>query len=251
MATVPPYAVLVRADNPGPMTLDGTNSWVLRGDAGVVVVDPGPALPAHLDQLTSYGTVLLVLLTHGHADHAESAADFARRVDAPVAARDPLLCRRSEPLGDLDQLEVPGLPALTVLLTPGHTGDSVCFEVDGDEPALLTGDTLLGRGSTMVAYPDGTLADYFTTLRRLAERSGPATVLLPGHGEAGGSAIEVVDRAMAHRADRLDQVRRAVGSGAQTAKQVLEVVYADVDPALWPAAEATVRAQLAYLAAER
>ncbi|BEP12880.1 MBL fold metallo-hydrolase [Acidothermaceae bacterium B102] len=247
MTSVPPYATLVRADNPGPMTLEGTNSWVLRGDAGVVVVDPGPALPGHLDQLTSYGRVLLVLLTHGHADHAASASELSDRVDAPVAALDPLLCRRSESFHDRDRLDVPGLPPLTVLATPGHTGDSVCFEVDG---ALVTGDTLLGRGSTMVGHPDGRLDDYFATLRLIALRATADTVLLPGHGPAGGNVLEAVDRALAHRVERLEQVRRAVNAGATTADSVVEQVYAGVEPGLLPAALATVRAQLAYLVAE-
>jgi glyoxylase-like metal-dependent hydrolase (beta-lactamase superfamily II) len=246
--TVPSYATLVRADNPGPMTLEGTNSWVLHGAAGVVVVDPGPDLPGHLDQLMSYGPVVLVLLTHGHADHAASAGELSYRTGASVAARDPLLCRRSEPLQDEARLEVEGLPILTVLLSPGHTGDSACFLVGGEDPALLTGDSVLGRGSSMVAHPDGRLADYLTSLHRLAQRCTPSTVLLPGHGPAGGAALEALDRALAHRADRLDQVRRALAAGAKTAEQVVEIVYADVDPALWPAAEATVRAQLSYLA---
>jgi glyoxylase-like metal-dependent hydrolase (beta-lactamase superfamily II) len=242
------YATLVRADNPGPMTLEGTNSWVLHGTAGVVVVDPGPALPAHLDQLTSYGPVVLVLLTHGHADHADSAGELAQHTGAPVAARDALLCRRSEPLQDEAVLEVEGLPAVTVLRTPGHTGDSASFLIEGDSPALLTGDTVLGRGSSMVSYPDGRLADYLASLHRLAQRCPPDTVLLPGHGPAGGDALEALDQAMAHRADRLDQVRRALATGATTPEEVVALVYAEVDRALWPAAEATVRAQLSYLA---
>jgi glyoxylase-like metal-dependent hydrolase (beta-lactamase superfamily II) len=245
---IPSYATLVLADNPGPMTLEGTNSWVLRGDAGVVVVDPGPALPAHLDRLTSYGRVLLVLLTHGHADHAASAGELGDRADAPVVALDPLLCRRSEPFHDGDRLEVPGLPPLAVVATPGHTRDSVCFEVDG---ALLTGDTLLGRGSTMVGHPDGRLDDYFASLRVLALRATPDTVLLPGHGNAGGSVLEAVDGTLAHRVERLEQVRRAVGAGATTPDEVVAQVYAGVEPGVLPAARATVQAQLAYLAAER
>jgi glyoxylase-like metal-dependent hydrolase (beta-lactamase superfamily II) len=230
------------------MTLEGTNSWVLHGTAGVVVVDPGPDLPGHVDQLMSYGPVVLILLTHGHADHAASAGELSHRTGAPVAARDPLLCRRSEPLRDEARLEVEGLPTLTVLLTPGHTGDSACFLVGGDGPALLTGDSVLGRGSTVVAHPDGRLADYLISLHRLASRCTPSTALLPGHGPAGGAALEALDRALAHRADRLDQVRRALAAGSTTAAEVVEVVYADVDRALWPAAEATVRAQLTYLA---
>ena len=245
---IPSYATLVLADNPGPMTLEGTNSWVLRGDAGVVVVDPGPALPAHLDRLTSYGRVLLVLLTHGHADHGASASELGDRSGAPVVALDPLLCKRTEPFRDGDRLEVPGLPSLTVVATPGHTGDSVCFGVEG---ALLTGDTLLGRGSTMVGHPDGRLDDYFASLRLLARRGTPDTVLLPGHGAAGGSVLEAVDRTLAHRVERLEQVRRAVGAGASTADEVLARVYAGVELSVLPAALATVEAQLAYLAAER
>ena len=207
----------------------------------------GRPLPHHLERLTSYGRVVLILLTHGHADHAESAAELGARTDAPVVALDPLLCRHSEPFRDRQRLEVDGLPTVTVLATPGHSADSVCFELDG---ALLTGDTLLGRGSTMVGHPDGGLADYFASLHLLSERASPGTVLLPGHGEPGGNAGKAVDRALAHRLDRLNQVRRAVGHGARTAEAVVAMVYGDLTPGLLPAAEATVRAQLAYLESE-
>jgi glyoxylase-like metal-dependent hydrolase (beta-lactamase superfamily II) len=238
---IPSFARLVRADNAGPMTLEGTNTWVLRGDNGVVVVDPGPADDSHLGALRSYGPVLLVLLTHGHADHSEAAASLG----APVAARDPLLCRHSEPLKEGDVLAVDGIPPVAVMVTPGHTGDSVCFQIDG---ALLSGDTLLGRGSTMVAHPDGRLADYLRTLRRLGAWASDDSVLLPGHGPVGGSVLARVDESLGHRLDRLDQVRRALAAGAVTSAEVVAVVYADVDRSLRPAAEATVRAQLAYLA---
>jgi glyoxylase-like metal-dependent hydrolase (beta-lactamase superfamily II) len=238
---LPSYVQLVLAPNPGPMTLEGTNSYLLRGERGVVVVDPGPADAGHLVALQSYGPVLLVLVTHGHSDHAEAAG----LLDAPVSARDPLVCRGSEPLKDGDVLEVAGLPPVSVMGAPGHTSDSVCFAVGG---LLMTGDTVLGRGSTMVADPDGTLADYLETLRRLGAWLRDDTVLLPGHGPVGGSAAARVAESLAHRIDRLDQVRRALAGGATTAHEVVEVVYADVDPRLWPATEATVRAQLAYLA---
>lgn len=241
MIDIPPYAALVLADNPGPMTLDGTNSWVLRGEAGVVVVDPGPQLPQHLERLTSYGPVLLVLLTHGHADHAAAAEAFA----SPVAALDPALCRRSEQLHDGDVLEVPGLPALTVVATPGHTSDSVCFRIDD---ALLSGDTLLGLGSTMVSHPDGGLGDYLASLRRLSALCAADTVLLPGHGPAGGSALALLDRQLSHRLDRLDQVRRALAAGATSPADVVAIVYPGIGAGLAEAAEQTVRAQLDYLA---
>jgi len=103
----------------------------------------------------------------------------------------------------------------------------------------------------MVAHPDGRLGDYFATLRLLALRATPDTVLLPGHGEVGGSVREAVDRTLAHRVDRLEQVRRAVGAGATTADEVVAKVYAGLDAGLLPAALATVQAQLAYLATER
>jgi glyoxylase-like metal-dependent hydrolase (beta-lactamase superfamily II) len=239
---LPPYVEHVLAPNPGPMTLEGTNSYLLRGDRGAVVIDPGPADADHLAALASYGPVLLVLLTHGHSDHAEAAA----LLGAPVSARDPVLCRHSEPLKDGGVLEVAGLPPVSVIGAPGHTSDSVCFAVDG---ALLTGDTLLGRGSTMVADPDGTLRDYLETLGRLGRAATDDSVLLPGHGPVGGSVTARVAETLAHRLERLDQVRQALALGATTAREVVEVVYAEVDRALWPAAEATVRAQLAYLAA--
>jgi glyoxylase-like metal-dependent hydrolase (beta-lactamase superfamily II) len=229
------------------MTLDGTNSYVLASSAGVVVVDPGPLLDEHLQRLAAHGPVAGILLTHGHADHAESAARFAATTGAPVRARDPALCVRGEPL-DIDGADVgpPGL-SLRVLHTPGHTADSVCFAAEaGGSAALLTGDTVLGRGTTVVAHPGGQLGDYLASLRRLA-RVGP-WLLLPGHGPVRPDAGSVAAAYLAHRAERLAQVRAALSAGARTAGEVVAVVYADVDPAVRPAAEQSVRAQLAYLA---
>jgi glyoxylase-like metal-dependent hydrolase (beta-lactamase superfamily II) len=116
---------------------------------------------------------------------------------------------------------------------------------DGSPDAVLTGDTVLGRGTTVVAHPDGVLADYLHSLRRLREL-GEAT-LLPGHGPELPSAGAAAERYLAHREQRLEQVRAAVAAGASTPRAVVEVVYADVDPVLWDAAELSVRAQLAFL----
>ena len=243
-------AECVLAHNPGLMTLDGTNTWVLRepGAERSVVVDPGPPEPEHLDAVAAAaGSVAVVLLTHRHLDHSEAAADFAARVGCEVRAVDPSLRTGSAGLSDGARIEVDGL-VVEVVSTPGHTSDSVSLLVEADG-ALLTGDSVLGRGTTVVAQPDGDLGAYLDSLRRLrlivAERG--VRRLLPGHGPVLDSPAEVLDGYLAHRADRLEQVRAAVAAGASTAREVVERVYADVDESLWPAAEQSVAAQLAYL----
>jgi len=243
-------AGVLLAENPSPMTLDGTNTWVLRapGTTECVVVDPGPDDETHLRRVAEQGPVSLVLLTHGHPDHAAGARRFADLVGAPVRALDPALRLGSEGLADGDVVEAAGL-VIRVLGTPGHTADSLCFLLEGDGPSsVLTGDTVLGRGTTVVAHPDGRLRDYLESLRRLADLP-PGTAVLPGHGPELPDAGEAARAYLAHREKRLEQVRRALDElGPQaTARQVVELVYADVDRALWPAAEWSVRAQLEYL----
>lgn len=246
MTNLPPWCRLVRAANPGPMTLEGTNTYVLSTTSGNVVVDPGPLLDDHLEAVAGLGPAAVVLLTHGHLDHAEASGRFHAMTGAPTLARDPKLCIDGDPLvRDGAAVDVPDL-SIRVLHTPGHTSDSVCFEVsDGSAHAVLTGDTILGRGTTVVAHPDGQLGPYLESLRRLRSLNG--VLVLPGHGplrpDAGAAAAEY----LAHREQRLDQVRAALAAGATTPIEVVEVVYADIDRALWPAAEASVRAQLDYL----
>ena len=250
---LPGWCTLVRADNPGPMTLDGTNTYVLQGRDGVVVVDPGPLDEQHLRAVAgaaAHGEVLLTLLTHGHPDHAEGALRFHQLTGSPVLARDPAHCIGSDDaLGeDGETAGVAGL-LVDVLHTPGHTADSVCFVVESaGTRVVLTGDTVLGRGTTVVAHPDGSLAPYLDSLRRIVAL-GPVT-LLPGHGPVRPDAAALAGEYIAHREARLAQVRRAVAEGATTAPEVVRVVYADVDESLWPAAELSVRAQLDYLAAD-
>src|SRR5690606_18616577 len=150
------------------MTLDGTNTWVLRepGASRSVVVDPGPSILSHLDEVASYAEqVAVVLLTHHHLDHSEAAKEFAERMGCAVRAHDPAHPLRSEGLGDGDVVEVDGLE-VHVVATPGHTADSLSFLVPGDR-AVLTGDTVLGRGTTVVAHPDGELGAYLGSLDRL------------------------------------------------------------------------------------
>ncbi len=240
-------AGVVLASNPGPMTLDGTNTWVLRDPSSpsAVVVDPGPLTEAHLAEVAALGPVDVVLLTHGHADHSEGARRFGELTGARVRALDPAHRLGDEGLGEGDVVVGGGLE-LRVLATPGHTSDSLSFVLPG---AVLTGDTVLGRGTTVVAHPDGVLGDYLASLRRLREL-GDLTVL-PGHGPELASAGAAAQAYLAHREARLDQVRAAVEAGATTPQQVVEVVYADVDRALWPAATLSVRAQLLHLSGGR
>lgn len=240
----------VLADNPGPMTLDGTNTWVLRepGATESVVVDPGPLLDEHLDAIIeAAGPVGLIVSTHRHADHTEAVERFAALTGAPARAVDPDHTVGADPLVDEESIDVGGL-RLTVVATPGHTSDSVCLLLPEDG-SLLTGDTVLGRGTTIIAHPDGSLGPYLESLellRRIVDRHDVKR-LLPGHGPVVEDPAAVLDYYLAHRHDRLEQVRGALAEGAVSARDVVEKVYADVDESLWPAAEVSVQAQLDYL----
>ncbi|MGW3566274.1 MBL fold metallo-hydrolase [Streptomyces sp. NPDC000941] len=247
-------AVCVLAPNPSLMTLDGTNTWIVsEPDSGLaVVIDPGPLDDAHLKDVLATAEqagkrVALTLLTHGHPDHAEGAARFAELTRTRVRALDPALRLGEEGLGAGDVITTGGLE-LRVVPTPGHTADSLSFHLPADA-AVLTGDTVLGRGTTVVAHPDGRLGDYLDSLRRLRSLTvddGVSTVL-PGHGPVLNDARGAVEYYLAHRANRLAQVETAVESGYRTPSEVVAHVYADVDRSLWPAAELSVRAQLEYL----
>ena len=253
------------APNAGPMTLDGTNTWVLGepGSTRSVVVDPGPLDAGHLDAVAACaGEVSVVLLTHGHLDHSEAARAFAERMRCAVRALDPEQRLGEEGLGDGDVVEVDGLE-VRVVGTPGHTSDSLSFVLPA-ERAVLTGDTVLGRGTTVVAHPDGRLGAYLDSLHRLhaLAEAQEVTTVWPGHGPVIDDALGALDFYLAHRQERLDQVRAALppleeqvtseGVGEDDLpRRVVETVYTDVDPVLWGAAELSVRAQLDYLRGRR
>jgi glyoxylase-like metal-dependent hydrolase (beta-lactamase superfamily II) len=258
--------VRVRADNPGLMTLEGTNTWLLHpsGSAAAVVIDPGPPLPEHVrrihDVLRARGAeVAAVLLTHGHLDHSEGAQEFAEREGTTVRAA-------SERWSTADVLTDGELVAAAdiearVVATPGHTSDSVSFIVDD---VMFTGDTVLGRGTTVIAHPDGHLGDYLTSLAVLRSRAATGTrLLLPGHGPVVADPVAWIDYYLEHRHSRLRQITEAMaaldlapptlteaGELADDAvvDAVVARVYADVPQSLWPAAAVSVRAQLVLLA---
>lgn len=243
---VTPTASVLLCDNPGHMTLDGTNTWLLRGPGSneFVVVDPGPDDEAHILRLAEAGRIPLVLISHRHGDHTEGIDRLVAASGATVrSVGSGFLRGMGAPLRDGEVIEAAGV-RLTVMATPGHSADSLCFVMDD---AVLTADTVLGRGTTVIDGEDGSLAQYLDSLRRL-QGLGSRTVL-PGHGPELDDLAAVAAMYLAHREERLGQVRdalRTLGDDA-TARQVVEHVYADVDEKLWEAAEQSVKAQLAYL----
>ena len=243
-------ATCVLCPNPSPMTLDGTNTWIVAepGSTDAVVIDPGPLDEAHLARVIAQvertgRRVALTLLTHGHLDHAESAERFHALTGAPVRA----FGRGHDDVEPGEVIRVGGLE-LVAIATPGHSSDSYSYLVPADT-MLLTGDTILGRGTTVVAWPDGHLESYLESLQRIEAmtQTGQVAGILPGHGPFVEDAAGTATFYLSHRAERLDQVRAALAAGDSTAREVVERVYADVPRTVWGAAEMSVQAQLEYL----
>lgn len=238
--------------NPSAMTLQGTNTWIVGqpGASDVAIVDPGPLVPAHLEAVLSAveerrAHVALILLTHGHWDHAQGSERFAALSGAQL--------RGMADLQDGQRLQVGGLE-LQIVATPGHTSDSMSVLVES-ERVLLTGDTVLGQGTTVIDHPDGTLADYLGTLERIEALTsrGVVETFAPGHGPVITDAAGTIHTYREHRAQRLEAVRACVAaqppatSRQQLADAVVGEVYGDVVPEVRSAAKQSVLAQLVYL----
>jgi glyoxylase-like metal-dependent hydrolase (beta-lactamase superfamily II) len=247
-----PRVTRVLAPNPSPLTLEGTNTFVVGepGASTAVVIDPGPDDDGHATAVVRAcggRGVELVLLTHTHVDHAEGARAFAGRAGAPLAALAPGWASPDAPdLAAGDPVAAAGLE-LRPLPTPGHAADHCCFELAA-ERAVFTGDHVLGRGTTVVEWPGGDMGDYLASLELLAELRPER--LYPGHGPMVPDAVARVEGYLAHRLDREAQVLAALAAGDRTPAEVVARVYAEVDPALHPAAELSVRAHLAKLVLE-
>lgn len=218
----------VRADNPSPLTLDGTNTYVTHG----WVVDPGPAEPAHLEAVLAAagGELAGIVLTHGHADHAEGAEPLAQLAGGVPIAR---------------PAEAEQVGPFVAIATPGHAPDHVCLV---SERICFTGDTVLGSGSVFIQPGEGSLAAYLDSLRRLRELE--LDVLCPGHGPYVDDPRAKLDEYLAHRLDRERRLLGGLAAGARTTDELLDAAWPEVPEQLRFAAAITLEAHLEKLEQE-
>ena len=255
---VTPSAGVVLNMNPSYSALEGTNSWVIRasGDPRSIVIDPGPEDEGDLNVLnTKASEVGVILLTHHHHDHAAGSLRFRQLTGAVVRGADSRYCSGAEPLVDGEVITVDGVtPQVEVVATPGHTHDSVCFFVWSGVPhestleGIVTGDTILGKHTSMISETDGDLGEYLETLQLLKEK-GQGIPLLPGHGPDHPDTSVLADKYLQRREYRLNQLKEAVAKLGPDAsvKELVDEVYTEVDPVLRHAAEQSTRVTLRYL----
>ncbi len=220
---------LLRADNPGPMTLAGTNSWVVAVDGAVWVVDPGPDNDAHLDSLAALarqsGEPAGIALTHDHLDHSEGVEPLVRRLGVPV-------------LRFGNEIDSP----FGVLRTPGHASDHLVFTIGN---SLFSGDLILGQSSTIVPPGGGTLIAYMESLRKVAALE--PELILPGHGDPIEDAAAAVVAQREHRLTRERELQAALADHVYDREDLLDRVWSDVPPALRIAAHVTMQTHLEKL----
>jgi glyoxylase-like metal-dependent hydrolase (beta-lactamase superfamily II) len=235
--------VRVLAPNPSVYTLRGTNTWIVGSDPSVVI-DPGPAIASHLEEVARVaGRVGATLLTHRHEDHATGAPAFAEMTGAPV------LSFGSEGATHLhdEQVLAFGDLSLVAFHVPGHSTDSVAL-LEPESRTLFTGDTVLGRGTSFIDPPEGDVAAYLRSLRRL--RDLDAAVIYPGHGPAAFRVREKLDEYLHHRVERERQVLSALGDDGRTAEELVPSIYAEYPKEAWPLAARSVLAHLLKLETE-
>jgi glyoxylase-like metal-dependent hydrolase (beta-lactamase superfamily II) len=226
--------VRLRAENPGPLTLSGTNTWIVGRDPAYVV-DPGPALEAHIERLVAVldarGGLGGIVLTHDHLDHSEGVAILRERIPAPVAAG----------RGDVDVRLAEGtrFGPFEALSTPGHAPDHFALIVGS---VCFTGDVVLGEGSVFIAPDPGALAGYLAGLEKLRERD--LDVLCPGHGPAIWDARTKLDQYIDHRLERERLLLAALAAGRRSTPELLDVAWSDVPAELRPVAAVSLRAHL-------
>ncbi|MGY1617240.1 MBL fold metallo-hydrolase [Geodermatophilus sp. SYSU D00691] len=253
-ADLEPLVTRVLAPNPSGMTLDGTNTYVVGapGSGQAVLVDPGPDDPAHLASVEAAlaardARCVAVLVTHHHGDHAEAALPWGRHFGAPVAAGSPDV---AGPGGRVltagERLALAGT-ILGVVPTPGHTADHLAFRLESG--AVLVGDHVLGRGTSVVTHPEGDVVAYLESLRRVHDL-GPSA-LYCGHGpELTEDPGAVLDFYFAHRRYREEQIVAALAGRPRTVDELVETIYAAYPRGVWPAAAQSTRAALGKLRSE-
>ena len=229
----------ITAPNPGPFTLDGTRTYLIDDH---IVLDPGPAIDSHIDAIReAMPQVDTILITHRHGDHAPAALPLKRATGARIVAPRGVLDETDHIVDDGDVID-----GIEVIATPGHTSEHVCYLTpDGD---LFSGDTILGFGTTAIFPPDGNMADYLRSLRKLRERN-PRRIH-PAHGPTRDDAVALIDEYIAHRLERERQVIAALESGARTPAEIRKIVYPDLDPRLERGAEVQIEAHLIKLRSE-
>jgi glyoxylase-like metal-dependent hydrolase (beta-lactamase superfamily II) len=253
-----PLVRRVLAPNGSPFTYTGTQTYLIGTGQGVAVIDPGPDLPEHLaalDQAIGAAPVTAILCTHTHRDHSPAAAPLAARTGAPIVGCAPLALTSDEPRADVpfdtayrpdrvlaDEQTVSGPGwTLAALATPGHTSNHLCFAL-AETGALFTGDHVMGWSTTVVAPPDGDMADYMTSLDKLHARDD--RVYYPAHGPAVHNPRQLVRGMIGHRRQRERQILKLLGTRPQTIPELVAVMYKGVDERLWPAAGQSVKAHL-------
>jgi glyoxylase-like metal-dependent hydrolase (beta-lactamase superfamily II) len=235
--------VRVLAPNPSAYTLEGTNTWIVGSDPSIVI-DPGPAVDEHLDEVARVaGKVGHVLVTHDHEDHAEGAVAFGRRVGASVGA---WRVDGTDRVRDGQRFAGGGVE-LVAMHTPGHSADHVVFSVLASG-ALFTGDAVLGRGTSFIDVPDGDLTKYLQSLRRMLERN-PRTIY-PGHGPVVLDARAKLREYLDHRAERERQILDGLADGDRTVDDLVARIYAAYPAELRELAGRSVMAHLAKLTTE-
>ncbi len=239
---------LIRAPNPSPLTLTGTNSYIIDcGNGKAICIDPGPAIASHVEALLAHCeridcALTWIVLTHGHPDHAPAAALLRGRTNAPVAAHEESGVAFDRTLRDGDTV-CAGDVELRAIASPGHCADHIVF-YEPRERALFTGDTVLGEGYVLITPPDGDMRAYMQTLARLSGEFAEARTIFGGHGEPVRDPAKKLQEYIEHRRTRERQILNALNGGPKTVSDLVEMIYAQTDRTLWPAAAQQV---LAYL----